>query len=524
MEKDLIRSYSDLYSRYEPKEINKIAHYALSNMIYKEWKKYKFEFDTEVAEPVYCLALIILIKRYGTVERLQYDDFINDAKAALSIAFILHNHPYNDLEDSIGKYKDFTSKHKESIRDTLFAFRAELYIPTALDFFDVIQGIHQLLLPKDVAEARKSILYAYGSPFSLSVSPLDLAVAAIYYIQTILYHTVTTTSVYELSKNSIDQFHYCLRTSTLPKEYMNGRYMKLTAEYAPDDDILVKELTEIVDRMKTVVNLKDIKPLKPPQLLTKMGEGTFGKVFCAKRDLNKIVAYKTQKNEEHFIRELIMMSTFKHENIQSAIGFVFEDNAIEMTMQAYDLRYLLTTKLSKEDARKYTIQLFEGLSYLHNRGLLHGDIKPANILISDNKVLKIADFGSSMGFAIRGFLYNRDNRTIMYGTNYVTYTYRAYELLNPNIDKLDYSIEIDVWACGVIVLEMHHIIIHMNDFGDYVEEELLYNHIGKLLSSDIKISKLTSRMDKDLALLSMQCLNLNPKRRITASQALKLLI
>jgi polo-like kinase 4 len=50
-------------------------------------------------------------------------------------------------------------------------------------------------------------------------------------------------------------------------------------------------------------------------------------------------------------------------------------------------------KLSEEDTRNICLQIVEGMVYLHSQGIIHRDLKLGNILIAENRVIKIADFG-----------------------------------------------------------------------------------------------------------------------------------
>src|SRR5205085_4473756 len=50
----------------------------------------------------------------------------------------------------------------------------------------------------------------------------------------------------------------------------------------------------------------------------------------------------------------------------------------------------------------YTLQMLEGLAYLHQAGIVHRDIKPANILLDHNGVIKYVDFGAAMVIARQG--------------------------------------------------------------------------------------------------------------------------
>jgi len=86
--------------------------------------------------------------------------------------------------------------------------------------------------------------------------------------------------------------------------------------------------------------------------------------------------------------------------------------------------------------------LLKGIQYLHDNKVLHRDLKPANILISDQGILKIADFGLSRSFAIN---------TKNYINEVVTLYYRSPDVL---LGNRNYLTSIDIWSIGCIFAEM----------------------------------------------------------------------
>mmetsp|Transcript_59595 Transcript_59595/g.81895 ORF Transcript_59595/g.81895 Transcript_59595/m.81895 type:complete len:103 (+) Transcript_59595:227-535(+) len=99
-------------------------------------------------------------------------------------------------------------------------------------------------------------------------------------------------------------------------------------------------------------------------------------------------------------------------------------------------------------------RFFEGLNYLHGKGIAHRDIKPENILIrstkndpNDLECLKICDLGSAKKLPKHNALYKKADSvgSVSYiGTRY----YRAPELLYGNPY---YGPEIDIWAAGCVL-------------------------------------------------------------------------
>lgn len=89
-------------------------------------------------------------------------------------------------------------------------------------------------------------------------------------------------------------------------------------------------------------------------------------------------------------------------------------------------------------------QLLCGLEHCHSRGILHRDIKGSNVLIDDNGILKIADFGLATFFNA-----NKNQRLT---SRVVTLWYRAPELL---LGATKYGVAIDMWSTGCILAELY---------------------------------------------------------------------
>lgn len=88
-------------------------------------------------------------------------------------------------------------------------------------------------------------------------------------------------------------------------------------------------------------------------------------------------------------------------------------------------------------------QLFSGLEHCHNRHVLHRDIKGSNILIDNDGILKIADFGLAS-------LFDPNHKHPM-TSRVVTLWYRPPELL---LGATEYSVGVDLWSAGCILAEL----------------------------------------------------------------------
>lgn len=89
-------------------------------------------------------------------------------------------------------------------------------------------------------------------------------------------------------------------------------------------------------------------------------------------------------------------------------------------------------------------QLLRGLDHCHIRGVLHRDIKGSNLLIDNNGILKIADFGLAC------FYIPHQNHPLT--SRVVTLWYRPPELL---LGAMYYGTAVDLWSAGCIVAELY---------------------------------------------------------------------
>lgn len=197
--------------------------------------------------------------------------------------------------------------------------------------------------------------------------------------------------------------------------------------------------------------------------LAKIGQGTFGEVFKARDKKNRnVVAMKKvlmENEKEGFpitaLREIKILQVLRNDNIvnlleicrakstpynryKSTVYLVFE-------FCEHDLAGLLSNpavKFSLAEIKKVMQQLLNGLYYIHSNKILHRDMKAANILITKNGRLKLADFGLARALS------DKLNR---YTNRVVTLWYRPPELL---LGERNYGPAIDLWGAGCIMAEM----------------------------------------------------------------------
>ena len=212
-----------------------------------------------------------------------------------------------------------------------------------------------------------------------------------------------------------------------------------------------------------------------------IGSGTYGKVFKGLNVYTKgLVALKRIRMEGErdgfpvtAVREIKLLQSLRHTNIVKLQEVMVEKNDCFMVFEymSHDLTGLLnhpSFKLDLPQKKHLAQQLFEGLDYLHNRGVLHRDLKAANILVSSDGVLKLADFGLARFYAKR--------HQLDYTNRVITIWYRSPELL---LGETQYTAAVDVWSAACVMVEIFsRNAIFAGDGTELSQLEKIYNIMG----------------------------------------------
>ncbi|XP_011330210.1 cyclin-dependent kinase-like 4 isoform X2 [Ooceraea biroi] len=218
--------------------------------------------------------------------------------------------------------------------------------------------------------------------------------------------------------------------------------------------LFTQQLTSLPCLAKYKKSRAPSKTMERYERLARLGEGSYGVVFqCRDRQTGNLVAVKKfQQTEDDplirkiALREIRLLKNLKHPNLvnllevfrrKRKLHLVFEycENTLLHEMEKYPSGCPdLTT-------RQITWQILQGVAYCHRLGCVHRDVKPENILITAEGVVKLCDFG----FA----------RMLSPGENYTEYVatrwYRAPELL---VGDTQYGTPVDVWAIGCVFAEL----------------------------------------------------------------------
>nr|QYW07108.1 cyclin-dependent kinase like 9 [Dimocarpus longan] len=192
--------------------------------------------------------------------------------------------------------------------------------------------------------------------------------------------------------------------------------------------------------------------------LDKIGQGTYSNVYKA-RDLltGKIVALKKVRFDnlepesvKFMAREILVLRKLDHPNVIKLEGLATSRMSCSLYLvfeyMEHDLAGLAacpSVKFTEPQIKCYMQQFLSGLEHCHNHGVLHRDIKGSNLLIDNEGILKIADFGLAT-------FYNPSLKQPM-TSRVVTLWYRPPELL---LGATYYGVGVDLWSAGCILAEL----------------------------------------------------------------------
>ena len=178
------------------------------------------------------------------------------------------------------------------------------------------------------------------------------------------------------------------------------------------------------------------------KLLRKIGSGGFGQIYLGEEEISgRKVAIKTLKESadifENTKHEIHIISQFYHPNIVTYHTTLLDGETVYIVME-YCKKGSLSEKIVQKpiqlDEALYIVQtIAKTLKFVHDKGIVHHDVKPANILLAEDNQIKLADFGIA----------NSNGFTKIY--------------IPPNIDitkdhKFDKTL--DIYALGITLVEL----------------------------------------------------------------------
>ncbi|KAK7115796.1 cyclin-dependent kinase 7-like [Littorina saxatilis] len=275
-----------------------------------------------------------------------------------------------------------------------------------------------------------------------------------------------------------------------------------------------------------------------------LGEGQFATVYKARdTKTDAVVAVKKIKVGTRVeaadginrtaLREIKLLQELSHVNViglldifgqKSNVSLVFDFMETDLEIIIKDNKIILTAPHIKS----YMLQTLQGLEYLHAHWILHRDMKPNNLLINDQGILKIGDFGLAK-------YYGSPSRP--YSNQVVTRWYRCPELL---FGAKQYSTGVDIWATGCIMAELLIRLPFLPGETDLDQLGRIFQVLGtpteddwphvKALPDYIQfrsypkqpLKEIFTAAGDDLLEVLDQMMALNPLKRCTATESLKM--
>jgi serine/threonine-protein kinase len=141
------------------------------------------------------------------------------------------------------------------------------------------------------------------------------------------------------------------------------------------------------------------------KILASIGSGGFGTVYLAEDTwIDKKVALKVPHRQGvdfgELLREPRLLASLNHPNIVAILTAEKQENVFFIVME-FVSGQTLETIITRDGALElplaldYICQICNAVDYAHRHGVLHRDLRPSNVLVSENGLLKVADFGTS---------------------------------------------------------------------------------------------------------------------------------
>ncbi len=216
------------------------------------------------------------------------------------------------------------------------------------------------------------------------------------------------------------------------------------------------------------------KKINQYRILKKSGGGGMGVVYKARdENLDRIVALKflpphlltDEDAEKRFVSEAKSASSLDHPNICTIYDInKTEDGQLFIAMAFYEGETLKKKinggPLGADEAVNIALQIAAGLERAHEEGIIHRDVKPANIMITKFGGVKIVDFGLAKSKASAGIT--------KFGSTVGTAEYMSPEQSRgETIDQ-----RTDIWALGIIIYEM---LTGTSPFKGEYEQAIIYS-------------------------------------------------
>ncbi|MGH9386109.1 MAG: protein kinase domain-containing protein [Vicinamibacterales bacterium] len=266
--------------------------------------------------------------------------------------------------------------------------------------------------------------------------------------------------------------------------------------------------------------------LGPYEILSAIGAGGMGEVFRARdTKLDRLVAIKIlpesfahdPERRARFEREAKTLASLNHPNIAIIHGFEEADGIKALVLELVEgptlAERIALGPIPLNEASPIAMQIAEALEAAHEHGVIHRDVKPANVKVRDDGTVKVLDFGLAKALTDGGSvapssLSNSPTLTRPFGVTGVGVLLGTAPYMSPEqakgrvVDRCT-----DIWAFACVVYEM---LTGRRAFGgDEISETL-----ASILTKEPDWSALPSATPVGVRRLLSRCLQKDPRRRL----------
>ena len=246
-----------------------------------------------------------------------------------------------------------------------------------------------------------------------------------------------------------------------------------------------------------------------------IGEGYFGKVklgifkptnekYAIKIINKKLMKIKMKKSK---FKEIDITKKFNHINVIYVYKVIDTPENYYIVMEYCkngELFEYISKKerLDEDEASSFFYQIINGVEYIHSKGIAHRDLKLENLLLTEDNIIKIIDFGLSHEF----------NGKDLLKTKCGSPSYASPELIaQPFYD----GFKSDIWCCGIILYAMLCGYLPFDGDEDKDGKDVLFKNI---IEGNLEFPKFISELAKDLII---RLLNVDAKERISIPEIKK---
>ncbi|CAL0299287.1 unnamed protein product [Lupinus luteus] len=279
---------------------------------------------------------------------------------------------------------------------------------------------------------------------------------------------------------------------------------------------------------------KEIKKMSE-SFKVKLGQGGYGSVYKGKLRSGPDVAIKMLNkfnvDGQDFISEVATIGRIHHVNVVRLVGYCVDGKKRALVYEfmpngSLD-KYIFSKEgivsLSYEKIYEISLGIAHGIAYLHqgcDMQILHFDIKPHNILLDENFIPKVSDFGLAK-------LYPVDDSIVTLTGARGTLGYMAPELFYRNVGGVSYKV--DVYSFGMLLMEMTS--KRKNSNPNAERSSLVYFpfwiYDQVIEEKDIEMEDLCEEEDRALAkkmfIVALWCIQLKPNDRPSMTKVVEML-